>query len=89
MKRTAYALLLLALCTAGCGPSFAWYRGANKETPRERRADAPPPAPVMPDQVTPANAHAMSQAMWDELDYLTRPPVRVDGSERCEHKDKR
>ena len=89
MKRTAYALLLLALCTAGCGPSFAWYRGESKETPHERKADAPLPAPVMPDQVTSANAHAMSQAMWDELDYLIRAPGCADGLERCERKEKR
>ena len=89
MKRTAYAFLLSALCAAGCGPSFAWYRGESKNAPHERNVDAPPPAPVMPDQVTPANAHAISQALWDELDYSTRAPVGPDRAERANAKDKR
>ena len=96
MKRATHAFLLLivGVCgIAGCVPTLPWYRGETKETPHEHKTDCPAPAPVMPDQVTPANAHTMSQAMWDELDYAQRAGAgaensRAEDAER-EHKEKR
>lgn len=78
MKTAAHVLLLFVLGAAGCGPNFGWYRGENPDAPRERAPERMPAAPVTPDQITPANAHAVSEAFADELDFVTRSSLRAE-----------
>jgi hypothetical protein len=61
MKHLARALLLLALC-GGC---IGNHQEIVKTLP-SRPAPAPPP--VTASQVNRENAHALSQALWDELE---------------------
>jgi hypothetical protein len=65
MKHVARVLLLLALC-GGCVNhqeiTRSWQaRPLPAPTP-------PPPPPVTANQVSRENAHALSQALWDEMD---------------------
>ena len=80
MKTTGYGLLLAMLASLGClnhptltsakkepqlttggAATFAAFQGLN---------------PVTPDQVTEGNAHAKSQALWDEMDGDSRGDVQ-------------
>jgi len=66
--RHAALLLFLLLGGAGCFRPFDLADEARRDTRDRRPAPAPAPAPITADQVTPQNAHRMSQALLDEMD---------------------
>jgi hypothetical protein len=62
MKHLLGALVLLA-ATAGCVTN---HQDIIKSAPAQPAP--PPPPPVTDGQVNNQNAHAVSQALWDEMD---------------------
>lgn len=86
MTRIALCLALLAiagLTSAGC-MSFGRNEtrpATSARTPAALRGQ--PLSPVMPEQVTSNNAHALSQAMWDEMDQTLCPPTCAQGCGSC------
>jgi hypothetical protein len=81
MKYLALCLMLWA--SAGC-VSMPWSapRPQGNE-PAEVGWRHVPRAPVHPDQITSDNAHALSQALWDELDVVVRTPACQAGCAHC------
>ena len=77
----------LGVCAMGCVPS--WLSHRTDDHPPPRPVAERPPAPVTPDQVTPANAHAVSQALWDELDAVKSAPEIPMPKSNEPHKDQR
>jgi hypothetical protein len=64
MKHYARALLLLALC-GGCVSN---HPAITKGWQSHPAPAPPPPAAVTANQVSRDNAHALSQALWDEME---------------------
>ncbi len=79
MKWQSWVWALLAFCFMGCLPALrpdARVPGTSVPTARPATSTAPPP--VTANQVTRENAHAMSQALWDEMDRLEQNDLLVD-----------
>ena len=69
MKQTGWLLVWLALGGAGCLNTPAPGEG-GKPNAAAQAAPLPPPAPpVMPDQVTDANAAEQARALRQELEH--------------------
>ena len=77
MKHLAWALFLGALTGTGCVSSHE-HMSTSKDTKEVRRDNVALPPPVTPGQINPDNAHAMSQALWDEMERQAQN-VSVDG----------
>ncbi|MCI0683163.1 MAG: hypothetical protein L0Y71_13765 [Gemmataceae bacterium] len=76
MRRFIFAALLPCL-TLGCIEMEVSLRE------RPSRSATPPPAiaaPITADQVTPANARRMAQALWDEFDREELTPSTTASS---------
>jgi hypothetical protein len=82
------AVCAMGVCTAGCVPSWLRLRPDDAPPPRPV-TERPPAGPVTADQVTPKNAHAVSQALWDELDAAKAPPEIPVPSRNEPRKDQR
>jgi hypothetical protein len=84
MSKRWMLLLLVAGVAAGCGtlpslteppkPAKVAAKEA-KDTPAEPKVKRPTTL-VTPEQVTDANAHEMSKALWDELDRDSQTEMR-------------
>jgi hypothetical protein len=64
MNHFVRALLLLSLC-GGC---LSNHQEITKAWQTRPAPAPPPPAPVTAGQVSRDNAHALSQALWDEME---------------------
>lgn len=65
--RKARMLLLIAVWMTGC---VSWpHAGPPTAAPIPSREHAGiPPGPITADEVNPANAHQIADAIWDEMD---------------------
>jgi hypothetical protein len=89
MKRLIPVVLLSTICATGCVTSWWGHRSEDKAVTREPLPPRTPPALVTPDQITPANAHAVSQALWDELDSVKSSPEEKTEGPHEQRKDQR
>ncbi len=71
MKRMLLASFLFGLLGAGCMPEA---HQVLKSDGVQKAAVRPAPPPVLPDQVTPANAHEMAQRLGAELNFAEPAP---------------
>jgi hypothetical protein len=67
MNATRCLLLTLLLTGAGCLklPSLVW----EAKPPVKKEVEKPPPAPVVPEEISEGNAGQMIDALQAELDY--------------------
>ena len=79
MRRTLWGLVLCLGCGLGCTQMFV--PGADLEA-KMRGSSAAPPVPVNAEQVSPQNAHQLSQALWDELDRETNRDLIGTGGKK-------
>jgi hypothetical protein len=88
MKRLCWIVSILML-SSGC---LLRPKVADDVTPPLREGHALhehgplPAAPVMPEDVTAANAHDMANALWDEYDCDEPKPVCPPGCPHCKRK---
>ena len=68
MRRYVWGLVVCLGFSTGCTQMLV--PGGDLEA-KMRGSSAAPPVPVSAEQVTPQNAHAQSQALWEELDRDT------------------
>ena len=79
--RKANVLMLIALWTTGC---VSWPHDAK--APITPAHTGIPPGEITADQVEPANAHRIADAIWDEMDQEQlkeqMPPAPKDANKR-------
>jgi hypothetical protein len=69
MKHLFCTVLLLAMTATGC---VTGHQEITKGWQARPPAAPPPPPPVTAGQVSRENAHAVSQALWDEMDRVAQ-----------------
>ena len=75
MRRVGTLTMCLALGLAGCMNTKGWLSEPDCPQQAVQRRPAPRLPPVLPDDVTAANAHAKAQALWDECDREASIPL--------------
>ncbi len=65
MNTKMLAVLFLTASLTGC---VSWPHDARSPGVSGRPATSPVSGPITADQVEPANAHRIAEAVWDELD---------------------
>jgi hypothetical protein len=83
--RKTIALLLVAGSLTGC---VSWPSDTHPPIPSAMPASQHglPPGPITADQIEPANAHRIADAIWDEMDQEQTkdqlPATNKDGKKR-------
>jgi hypothetical protein len=79
MKWAFTAILIGVLAGTGClSPHLAHSTDPKGNKTPSSPGPAPAPPPVTPTQVKPDNAHAVSQALWDEMDRQAQDELLVE-----------